>query len=167
MIKKILVFVIAFCWLITKDHAQDSLLTLSLQQAKDFAIEHNLLIKNAKLNVAISDKKVWEAIAVGLPQADFSMDYTDFFDYEIPFEFGMGDSPDPYVPDITLMDAGDFEILQLLESLFNQPSEPVTILMDNSASAKFQVSQLIFNGQYWIGMQTAKLAKKNDRAKPC
>ncbi len=132
--------------------------TFSLEQAKNYALENNLLIRNANLNVVLSEKKIWEAISHGLPQADFSIDYTDFFDYEIEFSFGMENATPPQL-DYTLMDAGDLEILKLLSG-FTEPAEPSTILMDNSASAKFQISQLIFNGQYWVGIKTAKIAKR-------
>jgi len=36
---------------------------------------------------------------------------------------------------------------------------PNTILLNDASTAKLQVSQLIFSGQYIVGIQTAKLAK--------
>jgi outer membrane protein len=138
--------------------AQDSneSLILSVEQAKQFALEHNKTLKNSKTDVQISEKQIWAAIAQGLPQVEAGVDYTDYFNYEAEFSFGGGfDMPDI---DITVLDAGDFQILSLLNGMFS--SEPSTIKMDNSSTAKVQVSQLIFSGQYISGIQIAKIAKE-------
>lgn len=131
-------------------------LMLSVEQAKQFALEHNKTLKNSQTDVQISEKQIWAAIAQGLPQIEAGLDYTDYFNYEAEFAFGGGfDAPDI---DFTVLDAGDFQILSLLNGMFN--AEPSTIKMDNSSTAKVQVSQLIFSGQYISGIQIAKIAKE-------
>ncbi len=154
----ILIFLVFFVSIIKLYSQIEETNAFTLNEAKNYALEHNILIKNSKLNIVLSEKKVWEAIAQGLPQADLTVDYTDFFDYEIEFGFG-GSTSEPPVLDYDLLDAGDLEVLKLLEGLM-EPSGSSVIVMDNSSSAKFQISQLIFNGQYFIGIKTAKIAKK-------
>src|SRR3972149_7697588 len=135
--------------------AQDSTHTFSLEEAKFFALENNKLIKNARLTVNSSEKKTWQAIAQGLPQADVSMDYIDYFNYEIEFSFGSSDQIQ--LPPLSQPSDPNEEIIYGILQGFIQPSEPTTISLDNSASAKFQVNQLIFNGPYFVGIKTAKI----------
>src|SRR3972149_11875985 len=89
--------------------AQDSTHTFSLEEAKFFALENNKLIKNARLTVNSSEKKTWQAIAQGLPQADVSMEYIDYFNYEIEFSFGAGDQSQ--IPPLNPPDEPDEQIM--------------------------------------------------------
>lgn len=133
---------------------QQATMSLSLKQAKEFALENNRVLKNAQYDVAISKKQIWANIAQGLPQAEGSIGYTDFFNYEVELNFGGGGGT-PNI-DFTKLDAGDLEILSLINQMMGSGSS--TIKMDNSSSAKFQVSQLVFSGQYLVGLKIAKIA---------
>lgn len=138
-------------------------LILTLEQAKNYAIENNKSLKNSKTDVEISDKQIWAAISQGLPQVEASIDYTDYFNYEAEFAFGGGGIPDEQLQLIDqLMAAGSLQdqTLWQISRATLAPSEPTTIKMDNSSSAKLQVSQLIFSGQYFSGIQIAKIAKE-------
>jgi outer membrane protein TolC len=130
-------------------------LQLSLQQAQDYAIENNKSLRNVRTDVAISKQKFWQTVAQGLPQASATVDYTNFFNYEI--EFGMGGSDNPPTIDYTKLDDGDWQILSFLQQSMGSGS--TTIQMKNSSSAKLQVTQLIFSGQYITGIQMAKVAQ--------
>ncbi|MDY0216642.1 MAG: TolC family protein [Bacteroidales bacterium] len=137
-------------------HAQENkTLVISVQQAREYALKHNKVLQNAKTDVEISKKQIWETIAQGLPQVDGTVDYTDFFNYEVEFNVG-GSGEDVYQPNPLLLDAGDFEILKLLQGMSGSGSN--TIKMNNSSTATLQISQLIFSGQYWVGMQVSKIA---------
>ncbi len=129
--------------------------SFSLNEAREFSITNNPIIKNARLTVSASNEQKKQAIAQGLPQADISMDYINYFNYELEFSFGGGGE----VPslDYSKFDLGDLEVLKLLQG-FLEPSEPSKIVMDHSASAKFQINQLVFSGQYFVGVQTSKIA---------
>jgi len=153
-IKQLLSFFLAVILAIPVMSQSGSSLSLSLSQAREYAIEHNKILKNSAYDVAISEKQVWANIAQGLPQIEGSVDYTDFFNYEVELNFGGGDS----VPniDFTKLDAGDHEILSLLNQMMGSSSS--TIKMDNSSSAKLQLSQLIFSGQYLVGLKIARIA---------
>jgi hypothetical protein len=134
---------------------QSGELQLSLQQAQNYAIENNKSLRNVRTDVAISKQKFWQTVAQGLPQASATVDYTNFFNYEI--EFGMGGSDNPPTIDYTKLDDGDWQILSFLQQSMGSGS--TTIQMKNSSSAKLQVTQLIFSGQYITGIQMAKVAQ--------
>jgi len=136
--------------------AQNSgVIELSLREAQDYAMENNKSLRNTYTDVQISEQQIWEAISQGLPQVSATVDYTNFFNYEI--EFGMGgESTTPDI-DFTVLDAGDLQILTFLQEAMGTGS--TTITMKNSSSAKLQLTQLIFSGQYLTGIQLAKVGK--------
>jgi outer membrane protein TolC len=138
-------------------------LSLTVDQATQYALEHNKSLKNARTDVAISDKQIWAAISQGLPQVEASIDYTDYFNYEAEFSFGGGSFPADQLALIdNLMAEGTLQeqTLWQISRASLAPSEPTTIKMNNSSTAKLQVSQLIFNGQYIGGIQAARIAKR-------
>jgi outer membrane protein len=149
-------------------------LVLNLQSAIDHAIAYNKSLKNARLEVERSRKSIWEAIAQGLPQVDGTVDYMSYFNYELAFNFGGGEAPSftaqqlqdafnqtasvfPFYTqnDVAMLGANTYYQAQL-QSLV----PPTAILLSDQSTAKLQVSQLIFSGQYIVGIQTAKLAQK-------
>ena len=129
-------------------------LNFSLQQAQDYALENNKSLKNIKTDLAISKQKMWQTVSQGLPQISGSVDYTNFFNYEI--EFGMRGGETPEI-DFTKLDAGDLEILKLLQGFMGDGG--TTIKMKNQSTAKLQLTQLIFSGQYISGIQIAKVGQ--------
>lgn len=118
--------------------AQDSTFSFTLKQAQDYAIQHNSNVKNAQIDAIIAKKKVWETTAIGLPQVSGSMQHQYFID--IP---------------VTLMPA----------QIFN-PQAPAGTYMemkfgtDNNTKAGLNVSQLIFSGEYIVGLQASKIYRQ-------
>lgn len=133
---------------------ESSVLKLSIKDAQNYAIENNKTLRNVRTDAAISKQQIWQAISQGLPQVSATLDYTNFFNYEI--EFGMGGGTTPVI-DYTLLDAGDLQILSFLQQSLG--SGPTTITMNNSSSAKLQLTQLIFSGQYIAGIQLSKIGQ--------
>ena len=109
-------------------------LYFSLDEAMLFAMENNLNAKNARLNVDAADQRVWETAATGLPQVNASVNYN----YNINL-------PTTLIPDFT----GD-------------PSEKIEIQFGtkHNATAGVVGNQLLFSGEYIIGLQTAKIFKE-------
>ena len=130
----------------------------TLDEARHYAIEHNRKIQNARDNITISDEVIKEARSQGLPQINGTLDFMTYFDYEIEFDLGMGSSGSPDL-DYSFIDAGDREILNMIGQMFS-PTNSEPIVMKNQSNAKVQLNQLIFSGQYWVGLQTAKIAKE-------
>jgi outer membrane protein TolC len=109
-------------------------LYFSMDEALSFAMENNLNAKNASLDVEAADQRVWETVATGLPQVSASVNYN----YNINL-------PTTLIPDFT----GD-------------PSEKIAIQFGtkHNASAGVLGNQLLFSGEYIIGLQTAKIFKE-------
>ena len=57
-------------------------LSLSIDEANNYALEHNRAMKNASLSVKQSEAARWQAIASMLPQASASLDYVNMCGYE-------------------------------------------------------------------------------------
>ena len=79
-----------------RSFAQESL-SLSLDAARQYAIDYNKVLKNASLAVDAADKVYWERISAGLPRVDATMDYTNFLGAEIEIKFGE-DMPPTKIP---------------------------------------------------------------------
>lgn len=148
-------------------------LRVSLSEAQKYAIEHNRTLKNAKLDLEISDLKVKETIAKGLPQVDASVDYTTYFGYEMGFSFGAGGGSEytteqltsawnqtsAMFPDFTQQDLSNYLAGSTYSGMLSAMT-PTTIKMTDQSTGKIQIGQLIYSGQFWVGLQTAKLGKK-------
>jgi outer membrane protein len=107
--------------------------SFSLPQAVEFAIQNQNDIKNALLDEEISKNKVKEITGMGLPQINASFDVKKFIEIPtslVPAEF-FGGPP------------GSFAAVQF-GTAYN-------------ATAGFDASQLIFSGDYFIGLQASKV----------
>lgn len=115
---------------------QDSVDTLyfSLDEAVFFAVKNNLNAQNARLDVDAADQRVWETAATGLPQISASANYN----YNINL-------PTTLIPDFA-----------------NDPTQkiPIQFGTKHNASAGVLGNQLLFSGEYIIGLQTAKIFKE-------
>ncbi len=138
--------------------SQNQGLVFSADEAVKYALENNKTLKNAKDDLKLADQQYKEARGAGLPKVEGSVDYMTNFNYEAEINFGSGSSTPPVI-DYTQLDAGDMEIMSFLNQSFGSTG-PTTIKMSDQASANIQVSQLIFSGQYWVGLQLAKLGKQ-------
>jgi len=151
-------------------------LVLSLGEAVDHALAYNKTLQNTRLEVERSRKGVWEAIAQGLPQVEGNLDYMTYFNYELTFQFGSGEDVEftqeqiqqamqqtlsqPMFQAITPQDLLIHQAGNYFDSQLQAMMPPSTILMSDQATATLGVSQLIFSGQYLVGIQTAKLARR-------
>lgn len=116
--------------------AQDSIQTyaLSLQQAIVYGLENNYAVKNAGTDVAIALKQKWEIISQGLPQVTGDINYQNQLIQPvsfIPAQFFDQNAP-----------AGKFL--------------PVTFSPKQSMNATATLNQLLFDGSYIVGIQSAK-----------
>lgn len=66
-------------------------LSLSLEQAQNYAVEHNRSLRNASLAVQQAYAQRWQTIAAMLPTVDASWAYTNMCNYKM--EMNMGDMP--------------------------------------------------------------------------
>ena len=134
-------------------YGQEQPYTLTLAQAREYALKNNKSLMNARDGMVSSRQKVKETIAQGLPQVEGSLNYMTYFNYEMNFSMGSGTEPNI---NYSLLDLGDIEVLNAISQMSS--SEP--IVMSDQLSGKLQLSQLIFSGQYLAGIKTAKIARK-------
>ncbi len=108
--------------------------SFSLEDAKSYALEHNIAVKNADMDITIAEHQKRETIAMGLPQANITGSFNNFLNLPV----------------------------QVLDASFFNPNAPAGELVsfragtDYSSSATLNVNQLIFNGSYFVGVQLSK-----------
>jgi outer membrane protein len=150
MRKYLLMFIILGS--ITKGFGQDKkdILKLSISDAQTFALQNNRTIKSAKIDVSSMDKQIWANIATGLPQFNFDADYQHQF--VIPqLNFGR-------VLDINSLPDGVITKSDLQNAYVNSPS--INLGVRNNTVFNFTVSQLIFSGEYLVGLQASRVVKQ-------
>jgi outer membrane protein TolC len=134
--------------------AQENSISLTLQEAIDFAIENNRNSKNAALDIEIAKKQKMETTAIGLPQINANVDYQNWIKQQV-----------------SLFPAASFDntqsVINTVEDYFgltptNSPPNvegfvPVTFGTKQTLNASATLSQLIFDGSYLVGLQSAKV----------
>lgn len=103
-------------------------LNLSLQEAIDYAMENNYSVRNARLDIEAAKKEVWKTTAIGLPQANAGLDYQ-----HLPGDLPIVEFPGP-----------------------DGTPTPISLGVKNSATYNVQVSQLVFSGEYIVGLQASR-----------
>ncbi len=109
----------------------------SLKQAKQYAIQNNTQVKNSLLDVEIAQQKIKETTATGLPQISGTVAFQNFLD--VPTSLIPASSFDPAAPVDLLI--------------------PVKFGTDFNLNGTLQVSQLIFSGNYLVGLQASRTYK--------
>jgi outer membrane protein TolC len=115
--------------------------SFSLKEAQDYAFVNNYDLKNSAYDVDIAKKMVRQNTAIGLPQIDGGIDYMDYLSLPVsllPAEFInlLIPAGQPHYP------AGS--------------SVPVTFGQEYNATVRAKLTQLLYSGQYLVGLQAAK-----------
>ncbi|SDR68303.1 Outer membrane protein TolC [Formosa sp. Hel1_31_208] len=126
---------ILICSLITISFAfsQENSTRFSLQEAIVYALENNRQAKNAVRDIDAAKQQKWETTATGLPQLNANINYQNFLKQQvsvIPAEF-FGGNP------------GEFA-----EVIFGTKQ---------STAATATLNQMLFDGSYLVGLQSAKV----------
>jgi outer membrane protein TolC len=150
MRKYLLMFIILGT--ITEGFGQDKkeILKLSISDAQTFALQNNRTIKSARIDISSMDKQIWSNIATGLPQFNFDANYQHQF--VVP-ELNLG----PYL-DVNSLPDGIVNKSDLLNAYKNSPSFALGV--KNNTVFNFTVSQLIFSGEYIVGLQASRVVKQ-------
>lgn len=107
-------------WILQAQETTNSPQNLTLEQAVNFATEHNKELQTSQMNVALKNTMIQEALSEGLPQINGSLNYTTNFNFEV-------ESFKAKIPD--------------------------------QSTLGVSISQLLFNGQWILGIQTSKIVK--------
>lgn len=115
-----------------KAQEQPQAYAFTLKEAIDHAIQYNYSAINANRDVEAAKKKKWETTTMGLPQINGNVSYQDNFRLQqslIPAEF-FGGQPGEFIP--------------------------VAFGTKHNMNAVVTLSQLLFDGSYLVGLQSAK-----------
>ena len=124
-------------------------LRLSMREAQTFAIENNRTVKSSRVDISLADKKIWENLATGLPQ--ISVDANYLHQFVVPrISFG------PYL-DTGLLPDGVITKQDLLDAYKESP--PINLGVKDNTTIDFTLSQLVFNGQYFVGLEASRVVK--------
>ncbi len=132
---------------------QEKALKLSLQEAIDYALKNSYNTKAAANDIASAEKRVWETTTIGLPQINANVDYQYFIKQPV-----------------SLLPAAAFDntssVVQTVEQYFNlqansQPTVPegfipVVFGTKQNMNASVTLTQLLFDGSYLVGLQSAR-----------
>lgn len=128
---------------------QTDIKSFSMEEAQDYAVNNYVLNKNAKIDIALAKKKIWETTAIGLPQINGTIQYQDMLDV-----------PTTLLPDfITPAVVGINERYFGLTPTQDLPATeffPAKFGTQHNLTYGGTLSQLIFNGQYLVGLQAAR-----------
>ncbi len=154
MNKFLIVVVLGLCF--SLGYSQDSSMNLSLQEAIDYALENNRTAKNAARDIEAAEKQKWETTATGLPQLSASIDYQNFLKQQVSLLPAAAFDPLSGIRD--LEEYYDLDALQTQE-LPDAPEGfiPVTFGTQQTMVASATLNQLIFDGSYLVGLQSAKV----------
>jgi outer membrane protein TolC len=139
--------------------AKTDTLKLSVAKAQQFALENNRTVKSSKLDIESAKKKVWETTAIGLPQFTASADYQHLF--TIP-ELSFGGSTSLNVnQSIQNPDAITANMIRTGQvGLSFTPFPPAKMGVADNITYTFTLSQLIFSGEYIVGLQASRIYKE-------
>jgi outer membrane protein TolC len=133
--KHLSLIVCFFSVLSAKAQQSDTTISFSLKEAIDYAQSHQVSVLNAVIDEDIAKNTVKKTIGIGLPQVNGNVNFQDFI--KVP----------------TSLLPGEF---------FDKPGTqvPVRFGVQYQSSIGVEVSQLLFDGSYLVGLQASKTFKE-------
>ena len=136
--KKTIILILSIIWISSFAQVDTTKSIFSLHEAQEYALQNNKQVLNAKLDILKSKKKIWETTAIGLPQVNASA--SSNYNMDLP---------------VTLMPAQIFNPMasegEYMEMKFGT---------DYNTKLDLQATQLIFSGEYIVGLKAAKIYKE-------
>lgn len=127
-----LIIVFSLCFL-SIGFSQEIPKSFSLDEAIAYALENNRTAKNAARDIEAAQKQKWETTATGLPQISGTIDYQNWLKQQVSLLPG----------EIVGGEQGTFV--------------PVRFGTKQTMNATVTLNQLIFDGSYLVGLQSAKV----------
>ena len=138
-----------------EQQSQDTL-RLTIPQAQSHAMEHNTQVKNARLDVLVADKEVWETTASGLPQVSASGSYNN--------NLSLSTQLFPNFIEPTIINVLKEQGVLPPETPVGDPDMiEVKFGTQHNFDGSLTVDQLIFSGPYIVGLQAARVYKNLSR----
>lgn len=106
----------------------------SLKEAQEYALKNSYVVKNARADVKIAEKKIFETTTLGLPQIKGEINFQNFID--IPTQVLPANAFNPMASPTDLV--------------------PVRFGTEYNTNAGLSASQLIFDGSYIVALQASR-----------
>jgi outer membrane protein len=124
---------------------------LSLDDATNYAVEHNYQNQNSALEIKIAKKQIWETTAIGLPQVEATGEYQNMI--QIPTQI----LPDFISPSIVAVNEALGVDMPNAQNFTPGGSTPVQFGQQHSLTGAITATQLIFSGEYIVGLQASRI----------
>ncbi len=140
-------------------------LKFSLSQAQDYAVTNSYTTRNSKLDLESARKKVLETTAIGLPQFTIGANYQHLFNiptFSIPTT-GITQSK---LTGTTITDLEQKGIITQVPVFGGDASQyyvktpGIPLGSPNNTTFNFTLSELIFSGEYIVGLQASRTFKQ-------
>lgn len=113
-----------------QEEIQPIRLELSLDEAIEYALTHNVGVRNSELDIEAAKKEVWKTTAIGLPQVEGGANYQ-------------------HIP-------GEIPTLNFTPPGMEDQGQEIQLGVKNSTTYNVTVSQLVFSGEYIVGLQASR-----------
>ncbi len=125
-------YILLLLFLVKNITAQEKEIKFSMDEAINYAIKNNYNVKIAINNIMAAKKRKWETTTIGLPQINAKIDYQNWLKQQV-----------------SLLPA---EITGGVSGTFI----PIKFGTKQNVKASITLTQLIFDGSYLVGLQSAK-----------
>jgi outer membrane protein TolC len=164
--KRILITIFALNVLWLQAQQPGGVKAVSLKEAIDFALEFNTKAKNSKLDQDIAKARNWEIMATGLPNINAELGYTYYFKRPVSPAFSsfFSDTTQTTARVFNYLASQDPAIANILyNSAIQSKDSKFSFVLPHNISSSLSVSQLIFDGRYFIGLKATKDFTKTAR----
>ncbi|WP_207427345.1 TolC family protein [Pedobacter sp. SYSU D00535] len=138
-----------------QENPQNKTFRFNLQECLEYAYENQDSLKNARLDIESANYRVKETIGIGLPQVSGSAQFMDYLKIpQIPF------------PNLTYMFQKylyDQKVRTENGTIPEPDDDPMSLIgfqQKYNANYNVNVSQLLFNGTYLVGLRASKTFKE-------
>lgn len=113
---------------------QDTVLSFSLKEAQDYAVQYNLTVKTTRKDLEFANRQIKQYLSTGLPQVNSNLNYQNNLDLRT-----------------TLMP--DF--------IHGDPDKKIAVQFGSQHTADFgiSVSQMVFNGPFIVGLEATRILR--------
>lgn len=132
--------------------------TFTLEEAIKFAVENGYDVKSKKIDLDVAKKKIWETTAIGLPQVSGTIAYQHTFkvpEFGFPIS-GLTTTKFPEIPGLTQQETESGS--GIWSYYMDGPMQSMGV-KDNT-TWDITVSQLIFSGEYIVGLRASKVFRE-------
>jgi outer membrane protein TolC len=151
-------FTLGMLFLVNGIRAQEKqdTLRLSVLDAQNYALVYNRSVQASKIDIEIAKKVVMETTSIGLPQFAVTANYQHIFkvpELSFPVSGFTQEKLESSLPGLQ-----QFDVAGMNQYLYVGPGIPLGT-KDNT-TFNFTLSQLIFSGEYIVGLQAARIFKE-------